>query len=203
MLLDNSCQLARLMVTSPAARGTRLTRNVFLRHRSRRRIDLMNSHVRFTIAVRRDVPTAAAIALHSFDPRCSPTIRQRSSITTSTTQLRLYPLSAAYCFTISRRQLHPCQDRSQLARSGGNVRIDTRSATANCSWLTPAGLDEAERGHASGCSGIAPAEQLAVGVVVWPLSRAICTLAATRARDPSDQLGAFHAKPGMRTASGR
>jgi hypothetical protein len=37
-----------------------------LRHRSRRRIDLMNSHVRFAIAVRRDVSTAAAIALNSF-----------------------------------------------------------------------------------------------------------------------------------------
>src|SRR5215475_6558963 len=81
MLLDNSGQLARLMVASPAARGTRLTRNVFVRHRSRRRMALMNSHVRFTIAVRIDVPTAAAIALNSFDPRCSPTIRQRSSIT--------------------------------------------------------------------------------------------------------------------------
>src|SRR5215470_17817400 len=91
MLLDNSCQLARLMVTSPAARGTRLTRNVFLRHRSRRRMDLMSSHVRLTIAVRRDVPTAAAIALNSFNPRCSPTNRQRSSITTSTTALRLCP----------------------------------------------------------------------------------------------------------------
>ena len=85
MLFDNSCQFARLMVTSPAARGTRSMRNA-LRHRSRRRMDLMNNHVRFTIAVRRDVPTAAAMALNSFDPRCSPTIRQRSSITTSTTR---------------------------------------------------------------------------------------------------------------------
>src|SRR5215470_4120741 len=91
MLSDNSCQLARLMVTSPAARGTRLTRNVFMRHRSRRRMDLMTSHVRFTIAVRMDVPTAAAIALNSVDPRRSPTIRQRSSITTSTTRMRLPP----------------------------------------------------------------------------------------------------------------
>jgi hypothetical protein len=29
----------------------------------------MNIHVRFTIAVRRVVPTAAAIALNSFDPK--------------------------------------------------------------------------------------------------------------------------------------
>src|SRR6476661_6216875 len=86
MLFDNACQLARLMVTSPSARGPRFTRNVFVRHRSRRRMDLMHSHVRFTIAVRRDVPTATAIALNSFDPRRSPTIRQRSSITTSTTK---------------------------------------------------------------------------------------------------------------------
>src|SRR5262249_52349566 len=81
----------RLMVTSPAARGTRLTRNVFMRHRSRRRMDLMASHVRFTIAVRRDVPTAAAIALNSVDPSRSPAIRQSSSITTSITRLRLPP----------------------------------------------------------------------------------------------------------------
>src|SRR5215510_11354520 len=84
MLFDNSCQLARLMVTSSAARGPRFTQNVFVRHRNRRRMDLMQSHVRFTIAVRREVPTAAVIALNSIDPKRSPTIRQMSSIPTST-----------------------------------------------------------------------------------------------------------------------
>ena len=84
------CSIVRanglLMVTSPAARGPRLTRNVFVRHRIRRRVYLMKSHAWFTTAVRSDVPTAAAIALNSFDPRRSSTIRQRSSMSTSTTR---------------------------------------------------------------------------------------------------------------------
>src|SRR5262249_30925530 len=131
MLLDNSCQLARLMVTSPAARGTRLTQNVFLRHRSRRRIDLMNSQVRLTIAVRRNVPTAAAIALNSFHPRCSPMIRQRSSITTSHNSVEAVP-------PVGGLLLHHLET---------SVASLPRSVIAGQKWLTPAGLDQAERGH--------------------------------------------------------
>src|SRR5262249_19664801 len=83
MPLDSSCQFARFMVTSETTRGPRLTRKAFVCHRSRRRTDLMNSHVRLTTAVRTDVPAATAIAVNSFDPTLSRKTPQRSAITIS------------------------------------------------------------------------------------------------------------------------